>query len=71
MREMLYICNVKQIKMRKLMNEFCLYIDYDCVEEFSNLQAAESAFNKACKENPDSVIDVLSADGEVSYMGIN
>lgn len=53
------------------MNEFCLYIDYDCVEEFCNIQAAESAFNKACKENPDSVIDVLSADGEVSYMGIN
>lgn len=48
--------------------EYCLYIDYDCVGEFGSLAEAERAFNEAVRENPDSVIDILSADGETSYL---
>ncbi len=50
---------------------FGLYIDYDCVEEFDYIEDAYQAYLVACEEYPDSVIDVLSADGETSYYGIN
>ena len=56
---------------KKKTYEYCLYIDCDCVEEFETYDEAEAAYEKAVLENPDSVIDVLSADGETSYMGIN
>ena len=32
---------------------------------------AEKAFNNAVKENPNSIIDVLSNDGEQSFFGYN
>lgn len=48
-----------------------LYIDYDCVEEFDTLEDAEIAYKQAVLEYPDSVIDILSNDGEKSFMGIN
>ena len=54
---------------KKKVYEYCLYIDYDCVDEFETFEEAEEAFNEAVEENPDSVIDVLSADGETSYLG--
>lgn len=56
---------------RKKEMEYCLYIDCDCVEEFETYDEAKAAYEKTVSENPDSVIDVLSADGETSYMGIN
>lgn len=48
-----------------------LYIDYDCVEEFDTLEDAKIAYEQAVSEYPDSVIDILSNDGEISFMGIN
>ena len=48
-----------------------LYIDGDCVESFDTLTEARQAYEKAASERPDSVIDILSADGETSYMGMN
>lgn len=48
-----------------------LYIDYDCVEEFDTLEDAKNAYKQAVLEYPDSVIDILSNDGEKSFMGIN
>ena len=55
--------------MAKEVYEYCLYIDYECVEEFADYDEAENAFNEAVEDYPDSVIDVLSADGETSYLG--
>ena len=52
-----------------MANEFNLYIDYDCVAEYGTIDEAKDAFDKAVEENPNSVIDVLSADGETSYYG--
>lgn len=54
---------------KKETYEYCLYIDYECVDEFANYDDAEKAFNDAVEENPNSVIDILSADGETSYLG--
>lgn len=48
-----------------------LYIDGDCVESFDTLTEARQAYDKAAEEHPDSVIDILSADGETSYIGMN
>ena len=48
-----------------------LYIDYDCVEEFDTLKDAEIAYKQAVLKYPDSVIDILSNDGEISFMGNN
>lgn len=48
-----------------------LYIDDECVEEFDTLEDAEIAYEQAVLEYPDSVIDVLSNDGEISFMGVN
>ena len=50
---------------------FGLYIDYDCVEEFDHFDDAYVEYLKACRKYPDSIIDLLSADGEISYCGIN
>ena len=50
---------------------YCLYQDYDCIAEFDFLDEAQEAYEKAVRWNPDSVIDILSADGETSYMGQN
>ena len=50
---------------------FGLYVDYDCVEEYDFFDDAYAAFLEACEAYPDSVIDILSADGEISYCGIN
>ena len=50
---------------------FGLYIDYDCVEEYDHFDDAYVGYLKACRQYPDSVIDLLSADGEISYCGIN
>ena len=47
--------------------EYNLYIDYSCVLEFDNLNDAMVSFNEAVADNPDSVIDILSEDGEYSY----
>ena len=48
-----------------------LYMDGDCIAEFDFLDEAQEAYEKAARWNPDSVIDILSADGETSYMGQN
>lgn len=48
-----------------------LYQDCECIAQFDFLDDAEEVFNEAVKLHPDSMIDVLSADGETSYMGIN
>ena len=48
-----------------------LYIDGDCVESFDTLTEARQAYYKAASERPNSVIDILSADGETSYIGQN
>ena len=48
-----------------------LYMDGDCIAEFDFLDEAQEAYEKAVRWNPDSVIDILSADGETSYMGQN
>ena len=50
---------------------YCLYQDYDCIAEFDFLDEAQEAYQKAVSEHPDSVIDILSPDGETSYMGQN
>ena len=50
---------------------FGLYIDYSCIEEFDFFEDAYKAFQDACDQYPDSVIDILSADGEIAYYGIN
>lgn len=50
---------------------YCLYQDYDCIAEFDFLDEAQEAYEKAVRWNPDSVIDILSADGETSYAGRN
>jgi len=50
---------------------YCLYQDYDCIAEFDFLDEAQEAYEKAVRWNPDSVIDILSADGEISYAGQN
>ena len=50
---------------------YCLYQDYDCIAEFDFLDEAQEAYEKAVRWNPDSVIDILSADGETSYVGQN
>ena len=50
---------------------YCLYQDYDCIAEFDFLDEAQEAYEKAVRWNPDSVIDILSADGEISYVGQN
>ncbi len=50
---------------------YCLYQDYDCIAEFDFLDEAQEAYEKAVRWNPDSVIDILSADGETSYAGQN
>lgn len=50
---------------------YCLYQDYDCIAEFDFLDEAQEAYEKAVRWNPDSVIDILSADGETRYVGQN
>lgn len=50
---------------------YCLYQDGDCIAEFDFMDEAQQAYEKAVRWNPDSVIDILSADGETSYMGQN
>ena len=50
---------------------YCLYQDYDCIAEFDFPDEAQEAYEKAVRWNPDSVIDILSADGEISYAGQN
>ena len=50
---------------------YCLYQDCDCIDEFDFLDEAQEAYEKAVSEHPDSVIDILSPDGETSYMGQN
>ena len=48
-----------------------LYIDYDCVAQFYDWNEAKKAYDNAVQEFPDSVIDILSSDGEISYCGVN
>ena len=50
---------------------YCLYQDYDCIAEFDFLDEAQAAYQQAISEHPDSVIDILSADGSTSYLGQN
>ena len=50
---------------------YCLYQDYDCIAEFDFLDEAQAAYQQAISEHPDSVIDILSADGNTSYLGQN
>ena len=58
--------------MEKMQEEeYDLYIWGECVSQHKTLKAAKKAFDEACVEFPDAVIDVLSADGEISYYGIN
>ena len=53
------------------MELYDLYIDCDCVAEGLTYEQVEREFKQACKEKPDSVIDVLTQDGEQSIMGQN
>jgi hypothetical protein len=53
------------------MELYDLYIDCDCVCEGLTYEQAKEEFEQACKEHPDSVIDVLTQDGEHSIMGLN
>ncbi len=50
---------------------YCLYQDYDCIAEFDFLDEAQAAYQQAISEHPDSVIGILSADGNTSYLGQN
>ena len=50
---------------------YCLYQDYDCIAEYDFLDEAQEAYEQAVSEHPDSTIDILSADGETSYVGRN
>ena len=45
-----------------------LYQDCECIAQFDFLDDATEAYNEAVKQHPDSMIDVLSADGEISYI---
>ena len=45
-----------------------LYKDAECIDEFDILADAEIEFEKTVKENPDSEIDILSADGETTFL---
>jgi len=47
---------------------FALYKDAECIDEFELLADAEHEFEKTVKENPDSEIDILSSDGEVTFL---
>lgn len=45
-----------------------LYVDGDCISEHTTFEEAEKAFIAEATENPDSQVDVLSADGETTYL---
>jgi hypothetical protein len=51
--------------------KYNLYVDCSCIEETNSYDEACILYEQACKDYPDSVIDILSEDGETSYMGIN
>ena len=61
----------RQAEEEEPAQPYDLYIDGDCVESFDTLTEARQAYDKAAEEHPDSVIDILSADGETSYIGQN
>ena len=48
--------------------EYNLYQDCGCIGEYGDFETTEKEFHKCVKENPDSVIDILSEDGETSYL---
>ena len=50
---------------------YCIYIDGDCVGEYTDYDEAKKEFDQYCLEYPDACIDILSWDGEISYDGIN
>ena len=47
---------------------YALYSDAECISEHTTFEEAEKAFNDEIKTNPDSEVDVLSADGTISYL---
>ena len=47
---------------------YALYSDTECISEHTTFEDAEKAFNDEIKTNPDSEVDVLSADGTISYL---
>lgn len=49
--------------------EYNLYVNYDCISEHKSFNAAKKAFNREVKADPEAIIDILSADGEKSYLG--
>ena len=61
----------KAQELSDIAQPYDLYIDGDCVESFETMSEARQAYEKAASEHPDSVIDILSADGETSYIGMN
>ena len=47
---------------------YALYSNAECISEHTTFEEAEKAFNNEIETNPDSEIDVLSADGTISYL---
>ena len=50
------------------MAKYDLYVGGDCISEHNKFETAERAFQKAVSDYPDMDIDILSPDGETSYM---
>lgn len=50
---------------------YALYSDTVCISEHTTFEDAEKAFNDEIKNNPDNEIDILSADGTISYLSYN
>ena len=47
---------------------YALYSAGDCISEHETFEDAENAFVKEVTENPENEVDVLSADGETTYL---
>jgi len=47
---------------------YALYSNAECISEHNTFEEAEKAFNDEIKTNPYSEVDVLSADGTISYL---
>ena len=50
------------------MAEFDLYCNYDCIGEYDNFDEAKKNFLKEVEDNPTAEIDVISSDGETTYL---
>lgn len=50
---------------------YALYSDTVCISEHVTFEEAEEAFDDEIKNKPDNRVNVLSADGTISYLSYN